>query len=360
MSKPNPPATGRAWVDVDLDALVRNAGSYQARTGVPLLPMVKADGYGLGAVAVARALLPLSPWGFGVATLDEAAELRAAGIALPVLVFSPLQAGTIDQYGDPAVRPVIGDGAALREWLAAGGGPFHIEIDTGMSRTGFRWSDTPALTEAARLLGDASAWEGVFTHFHSAGADAESVEEQWRRFEESVTLLGRRPPLMHAANSPAGALGHRYAGDLARPGIHLYGGAVAGFSAEPVAALRARVVAVRTVLAGESVSYDATWIAPRDTVVATLGAGYADGVPRSLSSVGRVELRDSTVPIVGRVTMDYTMVDAGELPVRVGDVVTFHGGLVTLDQAATLAGTVSYELLTSLGRRVPRVYRGTR
>lgn len=358
MNPVEPPATGRAWVDIDLGALVRNAGSYQARTGVPLLPMVKADGYGLGAVAVARALLPLSPWGFGVATLDEAAELVSAGIELPVVVFSPYQAGTRRLYADGQIRPVIGDVAAMRDWLTAGPAPFHVEIDSGMSRTGIRWSDAAALAEAGALLGGATGWEGIFTHFHSAGAGLASAETQWQRFETTLTALGR-PPLIHAANSPAGAFGERFAGNLARPGIHLYGGAVPGFNTEPVAALRAPVVAVRQVRAGESVSYDATWVAERDAVIATVGAGYADGVPRSLSSVGIAELHDAKVPIVGRVTMDYTMLDVGDLPVQIGDVATCYGGLVTLDEAATLAGTVSYELLTSLGKRVPRIYRGT-
>ena len=125
MNPVNLPATGRAWVDVDLPALVRNAGSYQARTGVPLLPMIKADGYGLGAVAVARALLPLAPWGFGVATLEEAAELRQAGIESPLLVFSPLQAGTASDYTSTRSRPVIGDVTGLQDWLAAGNGPLE-------------------------------------------------------------------------------------------------------------------------------------------------------------------------------------------------------------------------------------------
>ncbi|HRP07301.1 MAG TPA: alanine racemase [Gemmatimonadales bacterium] len=347
----------RAWVDIDLRALVRNAGSYQARVGVPLLPMVKADGYGLGAVAVARALLAVAPWGFGVATIEEALELRAAGVEHQILVFSPFQAADLSSYQSGSVRPVIGDLAALRAWTAAGDAPFHLEIDTGMSRTGLRWTDSAALAQAGQQLRDSAGWEGAFTHFHSAGSDSESTREQWQRFQAAVESLGRRPALLHAANSPAAAFGSQYAGDLARPGIHLYGGASPGMETEPVATLRARVVALRRVREGEPVSYDATWRAARDTVVATLGAGYADGVMRSLSNKGVVEVHGTRVPIVGRVTMDYTMVDVGDLPVRIGDVATFHGGIVTLDEAARLGGTVSYELLTSLGKRVPRIYR---
>ena len=164
------------------------------------------------------------------------------------------------------------------------------------------------------------------------------------------------PELVHAAASAAGAYGAAYAGDLTRPGIHLYGGRVTGLEAVPVVALRARVVAVRRVAAGSSVGYDATWRAPSPTTVATLAIGYADGVHRSLSNGGAVELLGQRVRIVGRVTMDHTMVDAGDLPVAIGDVATLFGGLVTLDEQAALAGTVSYELLTALGPRLPRRY----
>ena len=147
--------------------------------------------------------------------------------------------------------------------------------------------------------------------------------------------------------------------DLVRPGIQLYGGRVPGVEGEPVARLQARVVSVRRVRPGDTVSYGATWRAERATTIATLAIGYADGVHRSLSGVGRVELRDAVCPIAGRVTMDLTMVDAGDLPVTVGDVATLFGGLVTLEEQAALAGTIPYELLTALGPRLPRLYRRT-
>jgi len=199
-----------------------------------------------------------------------------------------------------------------------------------------------------------SGWEGVFTHFHSAETAA-ATERQWDRFHQVLAGLGRRPPLVHAANSAAALQGTRYAADLVRPGIFLYGGAVPARTPNPVARLRARVVAVRRLAVGDSVSYGASWKAREPTTVATLGIGYADGVPRSLGNRGRIEVAGCQAPIVGNVTMDMTMVaPAGD--VDVGTVATVFGGTVTLDQQAAAAGTIAYELLTGLGRRVRRHY----
>lgn len=348
--------TQRAWVDVDLDALVRNARSYQARVGVPILPMVKADGYGLGAVAVARALAATGAWGFGVATVEEARALHLSGVISPIIVFTPLTPAQVEWHEAVAARPVIGDLDGLRAWLATGRGPFHLEIDTGMRRAGLPWCDAPLLAEARGLLEQAQGWEGVFTHFHSASGDHAATSIQWQRLHEAIEALGRRPKFVHAANSAAGAFGSAFAGDLARPGIHLYGGHLEGLDAVPVAALRARVAAVRRVAAGDTVSYDATWRAPNATTIATLAVGYADGVSRRLSNVGAVELLGQRLRMVGRVTMDNLMIDAGDLPVAIGDVATIFGGMVSLDEQAALAGTISYELLTALGTRVPRRY----
>ncbi|MGH7524594.1 MAG: alanine racemase [Gemmatimonadales bacterium] len=356
MRKRLTPGTARAWVDVDLDALVRNARSYHAMTGVPMLPMLKADGYGLGALMVARALAEVEPWGFGVATVDEARALHVNGVISPIVVFTPLVPAMVEHTSAIAARPSIGDPVTLQAWRESGDGPFHLEIDTGMSRSGIPWDDDQSLASVRNLLGDGPGWEGIFTMFHSAERDPSATAEQWRRFEHAIAALGRRPPLVHAAASAAGAYGAAYAGTLTRPGIHLYGGHVNGLDTVPVAALRARVVAIRRVARGTTVGYDAAWRAPSPTTIATLAIGYADGVHRSLSNGGAVELLGRRVRIVGRVTMDHVMVDAGDLPVAIGDVATFFGGLVTLDEQAALAGTVSYELLTALGPRLPRRY----
>jgi alanine racemase len=344
--------TERAWAEIDLTALVANARTMATVSGARLLPMVKANGYGLGAVACVGALESVDPWGYGVATVEEGALLRASGITRPVLVFTPLTPGLVRQHVAHDLRPVIGDEPGLRAWLAAGSRPFHVEVDTGMSRTGFRWDADPSWRE---LLSAASGFEGVFTHFHSPETDPASVVRQWERFQETLQSLAVRPALVHAANSAAALASRAYAGDLVRPGIFLYGGEAGGLVPKPVVRLRARVVAVRTVRAGETVSYGGEWTAPRDTRVATIGIGYADGILRSLGNRGRVELQGRSVPIVGRVTMDFVMV-AVEDPCEVGQVATLFGGLVSLDEQAGYAGTIAYELLTALGPRVSRRY----
>ncbi len=345
----------RAWAEVNLGAVVLNARTVSRISGTRLLPMVKADAYGLGAVPVARALEPLEPWGFGVATPEEGAELRRAGIARPIVVFTPLSAATVDACRRDDLRPVIGDLDGLAAWRAAGAAPFHVEVDTGMGRAGFRAAEVAEWRDAVVAAGPAC--EGIFTHFHSADEDPGSVAVQWDRFREVLSLLPSRPALVHAANSAAALRGPAHAADLVRPGIFLYGGAAGGYTPETVVRLEARVVALRTVQAGETVSYGATWVAPAATRVATLAIGYADGVHRALSGRGLAELDGRRVRMVGRVTMDFTLV-AAEGPVALGDVATLFGGLVSLDEQAAQAGTISYELLTALGRRVPRRYGG--
>jgi len=356
VTKSIPELPDRAWLDVDLAAIVRNARRFEGLAGAPLLPMVKADGYGLGAVAVARALEAVEPWGYGVATVPEGAELRAAGITRPVVVFTPLvpDPGTVSATCAAGLRPVIGDLAALDAWIAAGGGPFHVEIDTGMSRAGFRWHDARGIAALRDRLAAAAGWEGIFTHFHSADSDARSTREQVARFEGVLARLASRPALIHVANSAAAQLTGLFRGDLARPGIFLYGGKAGALVPERVARLRAKVVATRRLRRGDTVSYGAEAQVLRETTIATIGIGY--GVPRALGSRGLVELNGVIVSIIGRVTMDMLMVHVLDLPVEVGEVATLFGGLVALDDQAALAGTVSYELLTLLTPRVARRY----
>jgi alanine racemase len=353
----NPASTARIWADIDLSAVLSNARTVADASGARLLPMVKAGAYGLGAVPIARTLERLGPWGYGVATLEEGVELRMAGITRPVVVFTPLQAGAHQHYLDHDLRPVIGELETLREWVGRSHRPFHVEIDTGMARAGFRWNDVATLVAVAGILGPVEGWEGLCTHFHSADENFRSLDDQWERFEQVIRALPKRPPLLHAANSGAALRDRRFAGDMVRPGIFLYGGEAGGRYPSPVVRLHARVVALREVGPGDTVSYGATWTASEPATIASLSCGYADGIPRALSGRGKVELNGQVVTMAGRVTMDMTMValPAGS-PVRIGDVATIFGGRVTLDQQAAAAETISYELLTNLGRRVERYY----
>jgi alanine racemase len=345
---------GRAWLDVSLAALLANARAVLDRApGARLLPMVKAAAYGLGAVRCARALEALDPWGFGVATVGEGSELRAAGLTRPILVFTPASLEQRDAYRRHDLRAVLDRPEVIAAWT----GPFHLEIDTGMGRCGVRWDDGAALARCG-----SPHLEAVFTHFYAADVDPASVETQWRRFVEA---RGRVPgsALVHAANSAAvWRLAEKL--DLVRPGIYLYGGSHAADlpAPDPVAALRAPVVALRRVRRGDSVSYGGDWRAPADTWIATVGAGYADGIPRAVQGRAEVALQGRRRPVVGRVTMDFVMVDAGPDGggVTVGDVATVFGGddglAPTVDEFGGWAGTNSYEILARIGARVARRY----
>jgi alanine racemase len=360
LTTPFSPETMRAWVDVDLAALVANARTVATVSGSRLLPMIKANGYGLGAVEVARALERVEPWGFGVASIEEGRDLRAAGMTRPILVATPLIPAWVERYLELDLRPAIGDLVALEAWTSRSDRPFHLEIDSGMSRGGVRWDDRSALESVRRTLAAAPGWEGAFTHFLDAEANAAMTALQWQRFQQVLESFAARPALVHAANSAAALQGSLYAADLVRPGIFLYGGTAGTAVPRPVASLRARVVAVRSVQAGDTVGYEGAWRAPEPSVIATLSVGYADGFPRSSRSTQpgprEIELNGKVVPLVARVTMDMCMVQV-EGPVAVGDVGTVYGGLVSIERQAESAGTISYELLTRIGARVPRRYR---
>jgi alanine racemase len=353
------PAHSRAWVEVDLGALRRNGAALAARARVPLLAVIKADGYGLGAVSVARAIEPLSLWGFGVATVAEGAELRNAGVARPILVLSPVLPDEYRAIRDAALRPSLGDARAIVEWVGSGGGPWHLSIDTGMNRAGIAWTRVPDV----RDLLPGSAVEGAYTHFHSADLNDGSVVEQVRRFKCALDALPARPRFVHAENSPALERGGVSEWDLVRPGVFLYGvggGDGATMTPEPVAHLRARVIDVRDVDDGETVSYGATWRAAGARRIATLGIGYADGYRRALSNRGVVLLNGSRARVAGIVTMDMTMIDVTDLPCAVGDVATLIGrdgtDILSVDEVANTAGVLSYELLVGLKLRAPRIY----
>ena len=356
MTKSNPPAPDRAWLDVDLAALRRNARRFQELIAAPLLPMVKANAYGLGAIAVARALEEVSPWGYGVATTGEGAELRDAGISRPVIVFTPLRPSAIDAVLRYRLTPVIGDLEALDAWLSGNGGAFHVEIDTGMSRAGFRWHDETLIAALNERLPTADGFEGIFTHFHSADTDAAATEEQADRFEDVVAALPSRPKVVHMSASAGAQRGAEYGTDLARPGIYLYGGRAGTLQPDPVARLCARVIALRRLRPGDTVSYGAEAQVETPATIATLAIGYADGVPRSLGSRGWVEINGTMGAIAGRVTMDMIMVAVDDTAVALEDTAIIFGGMVSLDEQAANAGTISYELLTSISPRVVRRY----
>ena len=349
----------RARVEIDLGALRRNGAAVARRAGVPILPMIKADAYGLGAAAALRALEPLGPWGYGVASVAEGEELRALGVSRPVVVFTPLLEPELSRARVARLTPTLGFPSEIEAWRRAGGGGWHLSIDTGMSRAGIPWRDIGQITQLVELAPP----EGAFTHFHSAEMDDGSMEAQERRFRDAIATLPQRPRLLHTANSAAIARKARSEWDLVRPGIFLYGvgsGRSARMQPEPVVTLVAPIVEVRDLEPGETVSYGATMRVDRPARIATLAIGYADGYPRSLSERGSVLVAGMMAPVAGMVTMDMTMVDVTTVRCAVGDTATLVGRsehtLLTVERVADDAGMSPYELLTGLRSRAERFY----
>jgi alanine racemase len=350
----------RAWVEIDLGALQQNAAALADRARAPLLPMIKADAYGLGAIPVARVLEPLEPWGYGVATIREGLELRAAGITRPVVVFTPLAADELADVRAAALTPSLSRADSIVRWRADGGGPWHLAIDTGMSRAGVRWDEIDGVLAAIAECPP----EGAYTHFHSAELNDDSCDQQEQRFRHAVAALPDRPRLLHVENSAALARRDRSGWDCVRPGIFLYGvgsGEGAMLEPRPVVHVHARIVDLRRVRDGDTVSYDATYRAVGGRHIATLGIGYADGYPRALSNRGSAMVGGRRVCVAGTVTMDMTMVDVTDAPCALGDVATVIGGdgdlQLDIASVARTADMSPYELLTGLRSRISRVYR---
>jgi alanine racemase len=307
---------------------------------------------------VARVHEPLDPWGYGVATILEGLELRAAGIARPIVIFTPLAADELGDARAAGLTPSLSRADHISRWRAEGGGACHLAIDTGMSRAGVRWDEVDVLQDAMA----ACPPEGAYTHFHSAELNDPSLEVQERRFRDAIAVLPDRPRILHAENSAAVARRNESGWDCVRPGIFLYGvgsGDGARLQPEPVVHVYARVVDLRRLRDGDTVSYDATYRAVGDRLIATLGIGYADGYPRSLSNRGGARLGERRAGIAGLVTMDMTMVDVTDVPCALGDVATVIGGDASFDVAAVArtAEMSPYELLTGLRNRIARVYR---
>jgi alanine racemase len=365
-----------AWAEVDLGAIRHNVRVLRrAAAPAAVWSVVKADGYGHGAVAVAAAALAAGADGLCVALVEEAAELRRAGIDAPILVLAeppPHQYGEMVRTGARAVvyttRAIDGLAAAS---TAAGGDPLrvHLKIDTGMHRVGAPPADAVVL---ARLITaqPTLVLDGVMTHLAVADEpDDPYTDGQLDTFAAVLDALradGIEPPLVHAANSAAALAHPRSRHSLVRAGIATYGivpgPGVAHVSANlrPALALRARVSFVKRVGAGERISYGLRHRFAVDTTVATLPLGYADGVPRRLSATGgAVLIGGRRRPIVGVVTMDQLMVDCGDDPVAAGDEAVLIGRQgaeeVTAQEWATRLDTIAYEITCGVSARVPRV-----
>ena len=357
---------------VDLGALSQNVTLLRRRLApaTQMLAAVKADAYGHGAPRVAQHLERVGVNWFGVATPDEALELRAAGIEGHVLIFSPVYEG-LERLIDHKVALTVVDEVSLErvQWAARAvrkEAHVHLKVDTGMGRLGLPWREAAGVARAAGRTSGV-VLEGVWTHFACADeAERGFTEKQIARFKCFLDALRKdslEPAFVHAANSAALIAYPETHFDMVRPGIALYGYHSSDVTTalepglKPVMTLTAPVTFVKRVRAGESVSYGAGWTAPEDTTVATLRIGYADGYPRGLSGRAEVLVGGVKRPVVGRICMDQMMVDVGGLEVRPSDRVTLFGpGALGAEGVARLVGSISYELLTGLGSRITRRY----
>jgi alanine racemase len=336
--------------------------------------MVKADAYGLGMARAVSLMSRTDPWGWGVACVTEGVRLREIEPTRPILVFSPaapdevargVEAGLTFCVSDVSFLEAVAREATARDRRVS----VHLEVDTGMGRAGLDWRTVgqwgPAVDELVEGFDGRVRWEGTFTHFHSADdADDASSKLQVRRFEEVLQALPHgRGGMAHLCNSAGGFRMPHLAGRGTRPGIFLYGGVAGAELPQPeeVVALRGRMALVREVPEGTTVGYGASYRAQRRERWATVGIGYGDGLRRALSNRGQVLVGGKRVPIVGRISMDMTVVEITDLPTaRPGDVVTFLGSdgddRITLEEMASLAETNNYEILTGFTPRLPRIW----
>ena len=367
--------TKRTWAEVSLGAIEHNYRVMRAclPEGGRFLGVVKANAYGHGAVPVARRLEELGCDYLAVACLDEARELRAAGISLPILILGFTPAQYAPELAELSVTQAVGslDAAqALSDALEGTGRTLkvHLKLETGMGRTGFRvfgdWKALPAAT-AVRLPHLEA--EGVFTHFCVSDADEDTrrfTYEQLERFRRGVeaieTRSGHRFALRHCTNSGAMLSFPETYMDMVRPGVSLYGMYPgpdrARFELIPAMTLKTRVAYVERHEPGDTVSYGRTFTVARPSQIAVLPIGYADGLHRALSNKLEVRVRGQVVPQVGRICMDMCMADVTGLGVQPGDEVEIFGRTMPIDDVAEKAGTIHYELTCAVSPRVPRVY----
>ena len=344
-------------VAVDLDAAAANWRFFDRLSpNAETAAVVKADAYGLGAHALAPAFARAGARTFFVAAAAEAAALRAIlGPGPAIYLLGGFHAADAALLSSCEVRPVLNSAAEAASWLTAGrpGGGCAVHLDTGMNRLGASASDDPAL--AAMALSPAL----VMSHLACGGDPASNMNAAQRA--AFIERAGAFPGAARSLAASGGALlGPDFAFDLIRPGNGLYGGSPLDHGAPPLAPvvrITAPVLQVRAIAAGEAVGYGATFKAPQAMQIATLGAGYADGLLRSLSGRGYAVLGGERRPFVGRVSMDLITVDATGLDVRAGDEAVLVGPGLSIDDVAAAAGTLAYELLTSL-RGAAKTYTG--
>lgn len=366
------------WAEIDLDALTANLGVIREHVGreQKVMAAVKADAYGHGAVPCARRLEAEGVNWFGVALPEEGIELRAAGITRPILCLGGFWEGQQNACLQRDLTPVVYridqiesfDRAARDAGVVA---DVHLKIDTGMGRLGVPSDYVPQLCDALARFEHIRV-DGLMTHLASADdPDQEDfTKAQLERFSKAVTLFRERglsPTYIHAANSAAAFAFPQARGNMVRPGGTLYGFSrdvlpsnIASPALRPVMSLRSRIMLLKDVGKGEKLGYGCSFETARESLIATIPIGYDDGYRRALSNRGRVIVRGKFAPVVGRVSMDLSLIDVTDVPgVSLDDQVTLIGrdgdSSITAEEVAEAAGTISYEITCGISARVPRI-----
>lgn len=365
------------YAEIDIRALVHNLNEAKRLAGSKsqILAIVKADAYGHGAVTISEALVRNGIQYLGTALVEEAIELRDAGIKIPIIVLGGIFEEQIPKIAEYNLTPVVYQEGFLKAIANEAGNinrqiNIHIKIDTGMGRIGVLPYEAVDFVKKAASQKNIKV-EGIMTHFADADlADKAYAEKQTAEFTAIVNKINKEGidmPYQHISNSAAliGFENNKF--NMARPGIMLYGyapfskGKEGGLNLIPVMSLKTKILHLKRVLAGTYISYGRTFVAKRESIIATLPIGYADGYSRALSNKGSVIVKGKKAPIAGRVCMDMTMIDVTDIDgVDVNDEVVLIGKqgkeTITADDIAMLANTISYEVLCCVGKRVPRVY----
>ena len=346
-----------------MEAIRRNAEAIKAYTGKKLIAVVKADAYGHGTIPVAETLHTIADM-FAVATVDEGVQLRQAGVQTPILILFSALSEQIAEIIEHQLTPTIGDWEFASRLNGAAPGPLHVHvnINTGMNRSGVRWTEAAQFLKKLKTLQRLEV-DGLFTHLATADeTDKSFVSVQLGRFS---SLVGNsRGKTLHAANSAATLAVSESHFDAVRPGLSLYGIYPASekpIVLEPALTWKTRIGWTGSISEGEGVSYGLAFKASRQTRVAMIHVGYGDGYPRTLSGVGEVLIGGTRCPIIGQVCMDVTVVQLQDAAnISVGDEVVLIGkqrdAEITVDEVAHRAGTIPYEILTQIGKRVRKVY----
>lgn len=371
--------------EIDIKALVHNLNEAKRLAGPKsqILAVVKADAYGHGAVTISEALVRNGIQYLGTALVEEAVELRDAGIKIPIIVLGGIFKEQIPKIAEYDLTPVVYQEGFLKAIANEARKcnkkiNIHIKIDTGMGRIGVLPEDAVDFVKDAASQKNIKV-EGIMTHFADADlADKAYAEKQMAEFTSIVDKLDKeviKIPYQHIANSAALVSFENDRFNMARPGIMLYGyapfsnppvpplvkGGERGFNLIPVMSLKTKILHLKKVSSGTYISYGRTFTAKRESIIATLPVGYADGYSRALSNKGSVIVRGKKAPIAGRVCMDMTMIDVTDIDsVEINDEAVLIGSqgkeAITADDIAMLANTISYEVLCCIGKRVPRVY----